>query len=70
VAWEPQGALQQRVAALLPALALARIDGKSPVEYLDQAQRQAVRAAAIRLLREPPAQLEHIAAHWAGEFDA
>ena len=32
--WEPWEALEARTAALLPGLMLARIDGKSPVEYL------------------------------------
>jgi hypothetical protein len=31
---------------LLPALALARVDCKSPVEYLDDARRASLRAAA------------------------
>ena len=34
VAWEPWPALEARTAALLPGLLLARIDGKSPVEYV------------------------------------
>jgi len=34
VAWEPWDSLEARAAALLPGLMLARIDGKSPVEYL------------------------------------
>ena len=34
VAWEPWRAMERRTAALLPGLLLARIDGKSPVEYL------------------------------------
>ena len=34
VAWEPPAALDARTAALLPGLLLARVDGKSPVEYL------------------------------------
>jgi 5-methylthioribose kinase len=32
--WEPRAALQARVARILPALMLARADGKSPLEYL------------------------------------
>ena len=40
VAWEPWADLETRAARLLPALMLARIDGKSPVEYLrDEASR-------------------------------
>ena len=43
VAWEPWPALEARTAALLPGLLLARIDGKSPVEYLtDEDARDAV----------------------------
>ncbi len=44
--WESPETFEQRVAALLPALALARVDGTSPVEYLDAAQRQHVRTLA------------------------
>jgi hypothetical protein len=40
-------ALEQRAAALLPGLFLARVDGKSPVEYLtDEADRDTVRRVA------------------------
>ncbi|MDB5752385.1 MAG: hypothetical protein JWP65_2806 [Ramlibacter sp.] len=70
VEWEAPQALEQRIAALLPALTLARVDGKSPVDYLTDPQRQAVRRVAIALLRDPPAQLEQVAASWAGEFIA
>ncbi len=45
--WESRAGLEARVARLLPALMLARIDGKSPVEYItDEAARQ--RCAASR----------------------
>jgi aminoglycoside phosphotransferase (APT) family kinase protein len=43
------GNLEERTASLLPALLLARVDGKSPVEYLDEAQRQFVRKKALGL---------------------
>lgn len=46
VDWEPRDALERRAASLLPALALARVDGKSPVEYLGVADRSALRSAA------------------------
>jgi len=46
VDWESIDEFEVRAAALLPALALARVDGKSPVEYLDESQRAALRAAA------------------------
>lgn len=70
VHWEPVEALQQRVATLLPALTLARIDGKSPVEYFDAHRRAAVRGAAIALLRQAPSSLETIAVRWTLEFAA
>ena len=41
--------LEKRTASLLPALLLARVDGKSPVEYLDEAQRSFVRERARSL---------------------
>lgn len=62
VDWEDPAALEERVAALLPALFLARVDGKSPVEYLDDAGRQAVRRIALPLVRNPPSRLTGIIA--------
>ena len=50
---EPAAALEARVAGLLPALMLARVDGKSPVEYLGEAERQRVREMSIPLIAEP-----------------
>jgi hypothetical protein len=52
--WEPPAALEARVAALVPGLMLARIDGKSPVEYLDPGARSRVRALSRALLADPP----------------
>ncbi len=50
-------ALEARAAALLPALFLARVDGKSPVEYLDARRREGrgapLRAAAGSSVRPP-----------------
>lgn len=54
VDWEPAGGLEARAAPLLAALLLARVDGKSPVEYLtDPFDKARVRAAATSLLRRP-----------------
>jgi aminoglycoside phosphotransferase (APT) family kinase protein len=65
VQWEPQAALAARISALLPALMLARIDGKSPVEYLTTgAAQDEVRDFARELLREPVPEPAHIAAAW------
>ena len=50
VTWEPASALEERAATLLPGLFLGRVDGKSPVEYLDQGGQALVREAARSLL--------------------
>ncbi|MGA2983712.1 MAG: aminoglycoside phosphotransferase family protein [Terriglobia bacterium] len=57
----PEGAAEFEVMTLrhLGGLMLARIDGKSPVEYIqDEATKESVRKAAIRILVERPRQLE------------
>lgn len=53
-------ALEARTAALLPCLMLARVDGKSPVEYLDAANQSRVRNIAIPLIVSPPAGLRSV----------
>ena len=54
VHWEPLAAFETRAAHLLPALMLARVDGKSPVEYLTTpAQRDVVRQVAVEALLHP-----------------
>ena len=52
---ELRAGIEARVAALLPCLMLARVDGKSPVEYLSEANRQLVRDRASPHIRRPPA---------------
>jgi aminoglycoside phosphotransferase (APT) family kinase protein len=42
--------LEARAASLLPALLLARVDGKSPVEYLTEENKELVRTVARELL--------------------
>ncbi|MDX2546954.1 phosphotransferase family protein [Streptomyces sp. WI04-05B] len=65
VDWEPRSALEWRAATLLPALLLARVDGKSPVEYLDSpAQRALVRRVATDLLLLPPDTLAPVLGAW------
>jgi aminoglycoside phosphotransferase (APT) family kinase protein len=54
VDWEDAGALETRVAALLPALMLARVDGKSPVEYLSPAAQDIVRTLSRPMIADPP----------------
>jgi hypothetical protein len=71
VSWEPQGALEARTARLLPGLFLARIDGKSPVEYLtEQVEKDRVRRVARALLAAPVARLGDVRAAWATEVGA
>jgi aminoglycoside phosphotransferase (APT) family kinase protein len=63
--WESAEDIEARAAALLPALFLARVDGKSPVEYLTfESERAAVRRAAAPLIADPPRRLKDIADAW------
>ncbi len=71
VTWEPPAGLESRVAQLLPALMMARIDGKSPVEYLTgEDDKNRVRAFARKHLIEPVDLLALIADQWARETTA
>lgn len=69
ITWEPVYRLEQRIAHLLPALLLARIDGKSPVEYIcrDEEKRQVI-SFALRLLIEPTDKLSEIIHLWQKEM--
>ena len=62
--WEPWADLERRTAALLPALMLARVDGKSPVEYLGAAEREVVRGFARVRVDSPPASLTALVGEW------
>lgn len=65
VGWEPWREMEGRTAALLPGLLLARIDGKSPVEYLTvESDRERVRAFARAHLASPVSALAEIAHNW------
>jgi len=66
VTWEEQGALAQRAARWTAACLLARVDGLSPVEYLDGDGRQRTREVARRLIAAwPPPVLAAIRHAWA-----
>jgi len=69
IAWEPAGVLEARAAALLPALFLARVDGKSPVEYLTAPDQDRVRRVARSLIQVAPERLETIRQTWAKELE-
>jgi hypothetical protein len=64
---EQEGAdgLDKRTAGLLSALVLARIDGKSPVEYItDPHKKEFVRAAAREFLLQSDLTLSGMAGAW------
>jgi aminoglycoside phosphotransferase (APT) family kinase protein len=64
-AWEPVADLERRAARLLPGLLLARIDGKSPVEYITaDADKDRVRRVARRLLADPVARVAAVSQAW------
>jgi aminoglycoside phosphotransferase (APT) family kinase protein len=65
VAWEAPSAVQTRAARLLPGLLLARIDGKSPVEYIAaESDKNMVRKTARWLLANPVDTLPAVARAW------
>jgi aminoglycoside phosphotransferase (APT) family kinase protein len=66
VDWEPRAETEARTARLLPGLLLARVDGKSPVEYVTaEEERDLVRAAALPLIAAPSKSLAAIRNAWA-----
>lgn len=65
VDWEPRAAIEARVASLLPALTLARIDGKSPVEYITaDRDRERVRATMRPMIADAPNRVGEVASAW------
>jgi aminoglycoside phosphotransferase (APT) family kinase protein len=60
--------LDHRTATLVPALLLARVDGKSPVEYLEPAGAARVRAFARHALAHPQDTVPELIAAWQEEF--
>ena len=66
--WEAPSALLARAARLLPGLLLARVDGKSPVEYLTGADKDRVRRAARALLAAPAGAPGEVRAAWSREL--
>jgi aminoglycoside phosphotransferase (APT) family kinase protein len=65
VDWEPRAEIESRVASLLPALFLARVDGKSPVEYItEERDRRLVRETACPLIVDPPQRIAEVSSRW------
>jgi aminoglycoside phosphotransferase (APT) family kinase protein len=64
--------IEARAAELLPALMLARIDGKSPVEYLcgRTKEQNIVRRFAAALLESPLHELTAVASIWSEELES
>ena len=60
VDWEPKSELDNRTAFYLPLLGLARVDGKSPVEYLSPNQKEFVRGVVIPMINEPQKSTEQL----------
>ena len=70
VDWEKSDALEERAATLLPGLFLARVDGKSPAEYVkNDRDKEKVRRCARALLYNPPTRLNQVAEAWTEEFN-
>jgi len=71
ITWEAADALEARAARLLPGLFLARVDGKSPVEYLtDDHDKNRVRRVARALLTKPTDRLMAVRSAWGEEIGA
>ena len=69
VDWEPRADMEYRTAHLLPGLFLARVDGKSPVEYLnDEDDKNRVRRCARKLLAHPVNTLVEVRDAWRAEL--
>ena len=65
VTWESPAALEARTCDLLAGMLLARVDGKSPVEYLrENWQHALIRHQTIAWLNRPQAKLADMRAQW------
>ena len=65
VDWESPSDLEARTCLLLAGMLLARIDGKSPVEYLTHSTHLAfVRAHSLHWLKHPPLRLAEMRQLW------
>lgn len=68
--WEAPDVFEARTSALLPGLFLARVDGKSPAEYVgDERDKNRVRRVASALLHEPVSTLVAVATAWRTELE-
>ena len=65
---EQQAGLEGRVCRLLLMLLLARVDGKSPVEYLTDEKMDSVRKFVSCHLPQTPARLPNLCESWESQF--
>jgi 5-methylthioribose kinase len=71
ISWEPPESLERRAASIVAGLLLARVDGKSPVEYVTRIdEKNFVRRQARRYLQERPGTLEALAKDWTAAIKA
>ena len=71
VSWQPRATMEALTAALLPALLLGRIDGKSPIEYVtDAREKNQVRNFARRFIATQVDRLDVIRDAWGQEIRA
>jgi len=69
VTWEPTAELDARAAALLPGLFLARVDGKSPVEYVtEETDKNRIRRVGRALIVTPLPTVAAVRGAWAEEL--
>lgn len=68
VSWENTAQVEARITRLLAAIMLARVDGKSPLEYLGEHDRDRMRTFAKARVLSPRAQLKTIRDEWQREL--
>jgi fructosamine-3-kinase len=68
VDWEDNIHLAKRITRLLPAIMLARVDGKSPVEYLDSKQQEQVRKFCVPVIRSNVSDMDRLIHDWSKEI--
>ena len=71
VNWQPRAEMEANTAALLAALLLGRMDGKSPIEYVTEAgEKDMVRAFARGFIATRTDRLDDIREAWSEEVQA
>jgi aminoglycoside phosphotransferase (APT) family kinase protein len=68
--WEDAATFWRRCVSTTTGLLLARVDGLSPVEYLDTGQQATVRHAARSLLIDPPPTVPELIERWITMIEA